>query len=69
MLNKSAIWTLRFEDIDSRDTVHRKLVLREACCSEHKTIAYGAVLGMNRCERIETTIRKRSLFFAAGLGQ
>ena len=72
LLYGCATWTLRSEDFDSLRTAHHKRLLRvvgfrRTDRTGYKPLSYRAVLEMTECARIETTIRKRQLWFAGAL--
>ena len=72
LLYGCATWTLRSEDFDSLRIAHHKLLLRvvgfrRKDCTGYKPLSLRAVLKMTECERVETTIRKRQLWFAGAL--
>ena len=74
LLYGCATWTLRPEDYESLRTVHHKLLLRVVGFRRkdrvgYKTLSYREVLGKTKCERIETTIRKRQLWFAGAVAR
>ena len=74
LLYGCATWTLRSEDFDSLRIAHHKLLLRVVGFRRndrtgYKPLSYRAVLEMTECERVETTIRKRQLWFAGALAR
>ena len=73
LLYGCATWTLRPEDYESLRTVQHKLLLcvvgfRRKDRVGYKTL-YREVLGKTKCKRIETTIRKRQLWFAGAVAR
>ena len=72
LLNGCATLTLRSEDFDGLRIAHHKLLLRVVGFRRkdrtgYKPLSYRAELEMTECKRIETTIRKRQLWFAGAL--
>ena len=66
-------WTLRAEPFAKLRTARHQVLLpvigfQRRLRTEHATPSYAKALNMARCESIETTIRKRQLFFAGGRG-
>ena len=70
MLYGCAMWTICSQDFSSLRTTHHKLLLRiigfrRKDRTGYKPLSYREVLERTGSERIETTIRKRQLGFAA----
>ena len=68
LLRGCVTWTHWAEHFEKLRTAHHQVLLRmiafqRRLCIDHATYPYPKALKMTRCERIETTIRKRRLFF------
>ena len=66
-------WTLRGEHFAELRTAHQVLLLvfgfQCRLRTDPTTLSYAKALNLIRCESIETTIRKKRLFFAGGVAR
>ncbi|MEP3868643.1 MAG: hypothetical protein ABJM32_09625, partial [Parasphingorhabdus sp.] len=65
-------WTLNADHFAKLRSAHHEVLLRvigfqRRLRTDHTTLSYAKALRITRCESIETTIRKRRLFFAGAV--
>ena len=65
-------WILRAEHFAKLRPAHHQVLMQvigfqRRLCTDQATFSYAKALKMTRCESVETTIRKRRLFFAGGV--